>query len=184
VQAAAERMRAQGVAATTFDEIRAASATSKSQLYHHFPDRDALVKAVIALRGEELLGFHRQHLERLNSIRGLERWGDVVVQGIEITRGAYGCVLGSLAGELADQHDEARAILQGHFRSWEQLFVTGFERMVTSGVLREDADPRRLATGLMAAVQGGYLLSQLARDSRPMAVALELAIDGVRAHAA
>jgi TetR/AcrR family transcriptional repressor of nem operon len=183
VAAAAELMRAQGVAGTTFDDVRAASGTSKSQLYHHFPDRRALVGAVIALRGDELLGFHRQHLDRLRSIRGLERWRDVVVGRIDVTRGAHGCVLGSLASELVDQDDEARAVLQDHFRSWEDLFVAGFERMRTTGVLREDADPEKLATGVMAAVQGGHLLSQLARDSRPMGVALDMAIDAVKASA-
>ena len=48
LQAAADLMRANGVAATTLDEVRVASGTSKSQLYRHFPDKDALVHAVIA----------------------------------------------------------------------------------------------------------------------------------------
>ncbi|WP_051809985.1 TetR/AcrR family transcriptional regulator [Actinoplanes subtropicus] len=48
VLAAAELMTVQGVATTTLDEIRVASGTSKSQLYHHFADKDALVHEVIA----------------------------------------------------------------------------------------------------------------------------------------
>ena len=37
-----------------------------------------------------------------------------------------------------------------------------------------------LAVGVMAALQGGYLLAQTAHDSRPMEVALDMAINHVR----
>jgi TetR/AcrR family transcriptional regulator, transcriptional repressor for nem operon len=43
-----------------------------------------------------------------------------------------------------------------------------------------DADADALATGLIAALQGGYLLAQSARDARPMELALGMALDHVR----
>jgi AcrR family transcriptional regulator len=39
VLAAADLMYAKGVNATTLDDVRAATGTSKSQLYRHFPTR-------------------------------------------------------------------------------------------------------------------------------------------------
>lgn len=39
-----------------------------------------------------------------------------------------------------------------------------------------------MASGLLAAVQGGYLLAKTARNVRPMQAALEMAIALVRAH--
>lgn len=56
--------------------------------------------------------------------------------------------------------------------------------MRAKGVLRADADPGVLATGLMAALQGGYLLAQAARDVTPMRIALDMAIAHVRTWAA
>ncbi|HEY2671270.1 MAG TPA: hypothetical protein VGJ07_12985, partial [Rugosimonospora sp.] len=53
-----------------------------------------------------------------------------------------------------------------------------------NGTLRPEADPAKLATGLMAALQGGYLLAQTARDAAPMAVALDMALDNIKAYAA
>ena len=50
-------------------------------------------------------------------------------------------------------------------------------------VLGADADPEALATGIMAALQGGYLLAQTAHDSEPMAIALDMAIDHVKTFA-
>ena len=48
VEAAADLIYAHGVERTSLDEVMAASGVSKSQLYHYFADRDALVLEVIA----------------------------------------------------------------------------------------------------------------------------------------
>ena len=106
-----------------------------------------------------------------------------MVQRNALVHGAYGCVLGSLASELADQDDDARSALAAHFQTWESLLAAGLERMRASGVLRPEADAGSLATGLMAALQGGYLLAQTARDVRPMEIALDMALAHVKAYA-
>lgn len=182
MQAAADLMFVRGVAATTLDDVRAASSTSKSQLYHHFPDKDALVHEVIALQADDILTRQEEQLRRLNSIRGLERWRDAIVQRNALRNGAYGCPLGSLASELADQDEQARSALAQHFDTWERLLADGLARMREAGKLRPDANPEKLATGLMAALQGGYLLAQTSQDSTPMRIALDMGIDQVRTY--
>lgn len=182
VQGAAELMYVKGVNATTLDDVMAATGTSKSQLYRHFPDKDALVHAVIALRGQQILDRETQRLGRLNSFSGLIRWRNALVQVNSLQNGAYGCALGSMANELADQDEHARASLAGLFRDWEDLLAAGLRRMQAKGTLSSDADPDRLAVGVMAALQGGYLLASTAHDVRPMEIALDLALDQVRSY--
>lgn len=184
LRAAADLMHVKGVGLTTLDDVRVASGTSKSQLYRHFTDKEALVHAVIGYQAEQVLGRQRRLLKRLNSFRGLELWREAVLQRNALRDGAYGCEIGSLASELSDTDEEARELLAEHFASWETLLFEGFERMQASGQLRRDADPRTLATAVMAAVQGGYLMAQLARDVEPMAVALTMAVEHVRSFAA
>lgn len=183
LRAAADMMYVRGVSSTTLDEVRAASGTSKSQLYRHYPDKDALVRDVVALQAAELLKRQHQLLQRLNSLRGLERWRDALVEHNALRNGAYGCPLGSLASELADQDEEAREALSRHFDTWEGLLEAGLDRMKDSGVLRAEADAEELATGLMAALQGGYLLAQTAQDVKPMRIALDMAIGHVKTYA-
>jgi AcrR family transcriptional regulator len=173
-------MFVKGVSATTLDEVRAVSGTSKSQLYDHFADRDALVLAVIDLQATELLEREDRQLSRLNSIRGLERWRDAIVQRNALLDGAYGCPLGSLSSELSDRDEDARRTLNERFTTWERLFAAGLARMRDAGVLGAHADPEKLATGLMAALQGGYLLAQTAHDTAPMRIALDMAIAHIR----
>ena len=173
-------MHVQGVAATTIDEVLAASATSKSQFYQHFDDKSELVYEVITLRADEILAWQRLRLEKVDSFRGLGQWRDAMVQRCVLRRGFGGCELGSLAAELSDTDDKARASLAVHFAEWRRMLAAALERMRDNGVLRADIDAPALATGLLAAVEGGYLLSQTAHDPRPMQMALNMAIDHVR----
>jgi TetR/AcrR family transcriptional regulator, transcriptional repressor for nem operon len=177
ISSAADLMYVRGVNTVTLDDVRAATGTSKSQLYKHFPDGKAeLVHAVVALRAEQILAREEQRLERLKSMSGLRRWRDALVQGAALQGGAYGCALGSLVVELSDQDDQARTSLSAHFAAWEGLLATGFRRMLDDGILSAKADPDALATGLMAALQGGYLLAQANHDVAPMATALNMAL--------
>jgi TetR/AcrR family transcriptional regulator, transcriptional repressor for nem operon len=184
VEAAAHLMYRKGVAATTLDDVREESGTSKSQLYRYFPDKDALVQAVIGLRSAQIMARETERLQDLDSLRGLKLWRDALVRNNELQNGAYGCALGSMANELSDSNDEARVVLNETLHQWERLLVDGFERMRTSGVLRDDVDPQKLAVGVMAALQGGYLLAQAAHDTTPMAMALDMAIEHVKSLAA
>lgn len=184
VHAAADLMYVKGVHATTLDDIRAATGTSKSQLYRHFPDKDTLVHAVIALRGQQVIERETQRLGRLNSFSGLVRWRNALIQANALQHGAYGCALGSMANELADQDEQARTLLADLFKTWQELIAAGLERMQVKGALKPDADPRQLAIGLMAALQGGYLLSNTAHDVQPMEIAIDQALEHLKSYLA
>src|ERR1700712_4588626 len=151
VLAAAELMHVRGVAATTIDEVLAASATSKSQFYQHFSDKTELVYEVITLRADEILTWQRVRLEKVDSFRGLYHWRDAMVQRCTLRRGLWGCELGSLAAELSDNDDKARISLAEHFAEWRAMLAAALERMRDGGVLKTDIDASGLGTGLLPA---------------------------------
>ena len=182
VQAAADLMYHKGVHATTLDDVREATGTSKSQLYRHFRDKDALVHAVITLRGKQIIDRETQRLGRFNSFSGLIRWRNALIQVSSLQNGAYGCALGSMANELSDEDEEARNSLDKLFRTWEELLAVGLQRMQAKGTLSPKADPEQLAIGLMAALQGGYLLANTAHNVQPMEIALDLALEHVKSY--
>jgi TetR/AcrR family transcriptional repressor of nem operon len=180
ISSAADLMYIRGVNAVTLDDVREATGTSKSQLYKHFPaGKPELVRAVVALRAEQILAREEQRLARFKSMSGLRRWRDALIQGAALRGGAHGCALGNLAVELSDQDEQARSSLSAHFATWEGLLAAGFRRMQDLGVLAAKADPDALAIGLMAALQGGYLLAQADHDVTPMATALDMAINHI-----
>ncbi len=182
VAAAASLIYERGVAGTSLDDVRLATATSKSQLYHYFADKSALVRAVIELQVEQVLKAQQPQLDSADSMAGLRRWGDRVLalNGQD----ARGCPLGRLASELADSDPAAQAALADGFARWQGRLTAGLEAMRKHGTLDPDADPQALALGLLAVVQGGLLLAQATHSDTPLRIALDLAMDSVQARTA
>lgn len=176
VAAAADLMNVQGVGATTLDDVILASGVSKSQLYHHFAGKDALVRAVVDHVGERIIQRERDALGHVSTIQGLRRWRDALVQNNALRHGAYGCALGSLASEISDQDDAARRAVSQLFIEWQGLLAGVLHRLQDGGALPPEASIDQLATGLMGALQGGYMLAQTARDVTPMATSIDMAL--------
>jgi hypothetical protein len=93
-------------------------------------------------------------------------------------------VIGSLASELADSDPEARADLAAGMARWAQAIRDGLSAMQQRGELRVEADPDHLALFVLAALQGGLLLTQVHEDATPVRVALDGAIAHVASFAA
>ena len=176
VTAAADLMYVRGVGATTLDDVLAASGVSKSQLYRHFAGKDEVVRAVVDLMGERVIERERNSLSHVSTIAGLRRWRDTLVQNNALRHGAYGCALGSFASEVADHDDVARRALLALFAEWQELLAGVMRRLQDTGVLPPEAPVNQLATGLMGALQGGYMLAQTARDVTPMATSIDMAL--------
>ena len=180
VATAADLIRVRGVGGTTLDDVVAAGKVSKSQLYRHFADKPALVRAVIEFQGDRVITRERELLGKVSTFAGLQRWRNALVERNALQQGRYGCSLGSLANEFADQDEVARAKLDELFAAWQELFEAIIRRLQEKGDIPETVDAARLATGFMAAVQGGYLLAQTSRDVAPMVAAVDMAIEHLR----
>ncbi len=139
---------------------------------------------VVAHQTCQLLERQRIHLEQLDSIDGLERWRKAIMHDNVAHLSTRRCVPGSSASEPFGATADAQSALASSIKQWENLLTAGLERMRDNGVLQADTDPAALATGIMAALQGGYLLARTARDITPMKIALDMAIDRVKAWAA
>jgi TetR/AcrR family transcriptional regulator, transcriptional repressor for nem operon len=180
VVATADLMARYGVARTTLDDVRAATSTSKSQLYHYFADKADLVRAVVEHHRDVVLAEQRLVEEPVDALPALARWRYRTVATHRKHGFTRPCPLGRLASELAGD-DAARPALDSALTLWREQLAAGLATMLAEGRLRPDADPDRLATALLGAVQGGLLLASVARDGRPLQASLDAAIDYVTA---
>src|SRR5947207_8397130 len=177
VAAAASIVYERGIAGTSLDDVMAATGTSKSQLYHYFADKDALIREVIkAQLGRIIAAQEAAGLREVSSWEGLQRWCDHFLTVTRATQGAGGCPLGSLVGELADQSEPARRVLAQCFAEWQSYLSERFAAMRDKGELAAQADPAELALTMMSALQGGLLMAQATRSARPLELALDMAL--------
>ena len=114
-------------------------------------------------------------MRKATSLAGLRRWRDALVELSRQLECAGGCPLGSLVSELAEA-PRPRAALSDSFARWEALIVRGFARIRARSEPAPDVDLADLATAMLAALQGGLLLAQTARSTRPLELALDMAI--------
>ena len=170
VEAAAALIHERGVAATTLEDVKAAAEVSGSQLYHYFPDKNELVQAVIDYQADTIVKHNRQ---ALGSPKGVDAWRQMVVTGVKSTHGKGGCALGSLGGQLAESDPEARALIAAGFDQWAAAISDGLRSLHADGKIPSDIDPDDLATTLLATLQGGLLLAQVQRSTRPLETAVD-----------
>jgi AcrR family transcriptional regulator len=179
VAEAASLVRERGVAGTSLDAVMAASQTSRSQLYHYFVDKDALISEVIKIQLGRVIAAQEPRLREVSSWDGLQRWCDHLVATTRATQGIGGCPLGSLVSELADRSDSARLELARSFATWQSYLSAGLTAMRDNGELAPDADVDELALTMMTALQGGLLMAQTTRSARPLELALDMALTHV-----
>ena len=182
VTAAAELMLANGVAATSVDDVLCRSHASKSQLYHYFSDKHDLVLAVTQHACSLVLGAQKQ-LAAIADWDDLAACFDRIVDTRSNRTTRLGCPLGTLAGELAATDEPARNLLAAAFTVWQRQLRDGLARMQRDGLLDHDADLDRLATATLASLQGGLLLAKTAGSRQPLRIALDAAFSHLRSFA-
>jgi TetR/AcrR family transcriptional repressor of nem operon len=170
VEVAAQSVAEHGIRQLRLDEVLSAAGASKSQLYHYFSDRDGLVEAAVSHRCDEVLAKLGSAFDRVESFEDLE----AVLAGFAADYAGQltGCPIGTLAADLTDGPDAARGLVTDAFESWEGLLAAALSRIRANGELSPDANPAELATGLLAAMEGGMLLGQVRHSAAPLNAAI------------
>jgi AcrR family transcriptional regulator len=176
VATAADLVFKQGVAGTSIEDVRKAAGVSGSQMTHYFEDKRTLIRAVVTHQADTIV----TSLGTLDSFDALDAWANLNVEILRARHCAGGCLLGSVVAEVVECDAEARENAERGFGRWEELLRDGLTAMRDRGDLRPEADPSQLALALLAAVQGGALLTQARRDTAPLEAALGTALAHLR----
>ena len=179
VERAAELFAARGIAATTVDEVIAAAGAGKGQFYHYFRSRDELAAAAVGYRCAQVIAGLTEALGGVSSLAALERALAGFVAGFEES-GMPGCPIGTLATEIAGRNEDARLQAAAGFDAWERLLADALERIRQRGELRANAEPAALATGLLASIEGGMVLSQTRKDVTSLRIATQAGLALIR----
>jgi len=165
LDAAARVINERGYSHTSVEDLIAATGLSgKSHFYHYFPSKEALGLAVIDRQFERFTerGLAILSEPMIEPIDRLSLFIDTLVALQRERDGGSGSPFGNLAGELADAHEGFRRRLDDVFDRWtEQLDALLRE---VGPQLREGVDTVRLARFIIASLEGGMLMTRVARD--------------------
>jgi TetR/AcrR family transcriptional repressor of nem operon len=169
-----------GVGSLTRARVSSAGRVTQPEFDHLFHDLDTLVEAIVDARLRVVLRSQEPSLKAVNNLPDLDRWRSRL---LEEHTSDHGCALGSLIYHLARRDDRGHRALAAAFMQWQALLTAALTRIQAAGGLDAAVVPEDLAIGVMAAIQGGFLLAHTARDSAHLHAALDMAMSYVRSHA-
>jgi len=177
VESAANLIFQSGAKETSLDQVREAAGASKSQIYHYFSDKDALVRAVIDLQAQRILAAERAALRDVNTLADFKCWIEQVIQMGELYGCIGGCPLGSLANELAPYNDDQRDALMRHLDSWRAEIERALRRIAVNEVFGPELDPLGLSHAFLAAMQGGLMFAKLTQNAEMLRLSLRQIVE-------
>jgi AcrR family transcriptional regulator len=179
VAGAAELFRARGVAGTSLDDVCEATSTSKSQLFHDFPDgRTQLLAAVAQHEADRVIEDQQPALDQLTSWAAWQAWRDRVVERYRAQ--GQSCPLAVLTSQLGPGSPEHQEVVVGLFRRWQRKIADGIRGMQASGQIGPSVDADRRAAALLAGLQGGVLIMLATGEIAHLEVALDEGIGALR----
>jgi AcrR family transcriptional regulator len=178
IAGASAELRENGVTAT-LDDIRVRTGTSKSQLFHYFPDgREQLLLAVARYEADRVLADQQPQLGDLTSWPAWLAWRDTVVARYR-EQGPQ-CPLSALTTQLGRSTPGAQAVVSELIAQWQAEIAAGISAMQAAGDIAAGLDPSRTAAAIVAGIQGGVVMLMSTGDTTPLESALDLAIAYLR----
>jgi AcrR family transcriptional regulator len=178
VESSATLFRRQGYTATGVKQIVAEAEAPFSSLYHFFPSgKDQLAAEVIRSAGL----FFQQLVESVfdaspDVLEGVHNCFAGAAETLRQTSYADACPIATVALEVASTNEPLRLATAEVFESWIR---SGTERFAAAGL--PQAVAREVAIGMIAALEGGFVLSRAMRTTEPLEIAGAHAAAAVKA---
>jgi AcrR family transcriptional regulator len=170
VRSAASLLSARGLTATSFSDVIADSGAPRGSIYHHFPEGKAQLTEEAIRFVAERVAAHQRGYTGTTAAGVLERfiglWRNVVVT----SQAKAGCALAGVVVDSSTAQAHLLDIARAGFRNWIEILT---EQLSATGVPADHAG--RIATAVLAAMEGALILCRTERDVAPLdAVAAEL----------
>ena len=169
VDSATAALVARGYNGTGINDILAAVKVPKGSFYHYFESKEALAEEVLRRYGHDTEEWLTAQLAADGS--PVEAVVKTFRAARERLRGAgfgVGCLLGSLAQELANSDGKLVSSMRTIFRAWERPLLGALERAKSQGLLTPDIDCRALASHILNSWEGAVLRSKLEKSAAPL----------------
>lgn len=178
---------AKGFDATSVEEISAAVEISRAGFFYHFPDKNALARALIERQiveeGAMLAGMIARAAELSDDpLQQMLIMMRLMAEAYAEVPGGYaGCILASATYQDRLFDAEVRAANRRAILAWRDRFRGHFERIAAVYPPREPVDAGDMADMLNAVIEGGIILARGMGDPQVLVRQVLLARQMVKA---
>jgi TetR/AcrR family transcriptional repressor of nem operon len=175
LDAAGRLIHLRGFHNTSVDDILRESGVGKGNLYYYFKSKDELGFAIL---DRSLERFSKELIQKsfdpkVDPWRQIHKFLDFVVDQARQRDGSGGCILGNLAVEMSDIHEEFRRRLNKAFERLRSRIEASLTQAKAQGTLRPDADIPRLAHFIIAGFEGAFMMGKLHKNPDVVAGVVE-----------
>lgn len=168
LQTAKELIRERGFCNTSIDDIIRATGVKKGNLYFHFPSKEDLGVAVLEDSKKDFLLFLSENLKGNGPLEKLSAFFDAVLDRHRQRRFVGGCIFGNTALEMSDCNPRFADVIKDVFGAWAGALVPILREAQEAGDLKDSFPPELLAKQIVAAIEGGIMMSRLSKDGRDL----------------
>ncbi|WP_243371113.1 TetR/AcrR family transcriptional regulator [Geotalea sp. SG265] len=157
-----------GFAATSINDLMAASGLKKGTIYFHFTGKEEIALLVLQRAREELMAFLETAVIGGTPAEAMEKYFAGTIDVHHRHEFIGGCIFGNAALEMADSNPVLASFINLVFEDWamkiQQIIAKGQE----SGVFRKDVTAGALAQQLVTATEGAIMLARLRKSDEPL----------------
>jgi len=175
LDAASRLVHLRGFNNTSVEEILKQCGVGKGNFYYYFKSKDELGFAILE---RSLERFSAELIEKSFDPKK-DPWQQIhdflglLVDRARQQDGSGGCILGNLAIEMSDIHEEFRRRLNKAFDRLRSRIEESLTQARATGTLRSDADIPRLAHFIVAGFEGALMMGKLHKDADVVAGVVE-----------
>jgi TetR/AcrR family transcriptional repressor of lmrAB and yxaGH operons len=170
IRSAYELVRLQGYRGTSLIDIAAEGALPRGSMYFHFPGgKQELAAEVAGLAGSEIEAWVASIAEDAGSpAEIISRLFGLFIASLEASQYAQGCAVAALIHEAGPADEDITSACRVALDGWQRALGEAFGSWVPD---RDGAG--RLATLVMASLEGALLLAKAQRSTAPLVVIAE-----------
>jgi TetR/AcrR family transcriptional repressor of lmrAB and yxaGH operons len=164
ILAAQDLLSERGYAGTSFGDVIERSGAPRGSIYHHFPGgKQQLVTEAVQRYAAGVLAAIAKADEAGSSVDTVRVFVDLVRRGLRASDFRLGCAIAGVVLDATPSDVELLALTSEAFRGWRLRLAGAFRRDGAT-----EAQARRLATFVVASVEGAMMLARAERDVTPV----------------
>ncbi len=173
LEAAEKLVLGKGFVGTTVDDICEKAGVTKGSFFHYFESKDELGRELLeryCANSKEAFfaGCCREEKDPLKRVFGFL---DFMIKMAK-EKGKTGCLVGSMAQELADTNSAIRSICAKAFTEMAENLKKDLVEAKIKYAPKSKINPQSLADHFVAVLESGMLVAKVRRDSNTMASSL------------
>lgn len=164
----ARLVQQKGFRSTHISDVLQATGLQKGGLYHHFDTKETVGLAVLERERRRFYDFLDEALAGENAAESLDSFLCAAFSKHWKSGFKGGCFFGNTALEMADEPGPFAEAVGQIFDEWTARLERVIARGQTDGTIRNGFNAPFLAGQIIAVLEGGIMLSRLAKKPEPL----------------